>query len=73
MHPMLGSFMSVCPLRALAQEGHSHTPTAQHHETEPPRSTQASALIKIVRDSTERFKDVSEAENERAIAFNSVA
>ncbi|MGC2111116.1 MAG: hypothetical protein WA655_16490 [Candidatus Korobacteraceae bacterium] len=51
------------PLRALAQEDHSHTATA-HHETTSALSTQASALIKIVRDSTARFQNVSEAEKE---------
>ncbi len=27
--------MSVCPLRALAQDGHSHTQTSQQHELTP--------------------------------------
>ena len=56
--------MSLCPLRALAQDGHSHTMTSQHHEMTAALSTQASALIKIVRDSTARFQEVSEAEKE---------
>lgn len=48
----------LCSAPALAQ-------TAHNHGSENARlSSQASALIKIVRDSTERFKDVSVAEAE---------
>jgi hypothetical protein len=47
--------MSVYPLRALAQDGHSHTPTAQHKKQTPAQQSNASALVKIVQDSTERF------------------
>ena len=53
--------MSICPSPALAQQGHSHTPTAQSAEMTAEQQSKASALIKIVRDSTERFKDVSVA------------
>src|SRR5438552_10739287 len=52
--------MGVCPRGALAQNGHSHPTTAQ-----PQQLTSAqSALLKMVRDNTERFKDVSLAERE---------
>jgi hypothetical protein len=54
--------MSVWPARALAQEGHSHGGTSQAHEQTPEQRRKASELIKIVREATERFKDVSEAE-----------
>src|SRR2546421_7301829 len=65
--------MSVCPLRALAQDGHSHTPTAQNKKQTPAQQSNASALVKIVQDSTERFKDVSVAEAEGdALQFVSV-
>ena len=47
---------------ALAQEGHAHTAT-QPQLTEQNKAD-AGALIKIVRQSTERFKDVRAAENE---------
>jgi hypothetical protein len=51
--------MSVCHPRALAQDGHTHMP-------KPNQSAigldQQNALVKIVRDSTERFKDVAVAE-----------
>jgi hypothetical protein len=66
--------MSVYPLRALAQDGHSHTPTTQHRELTPEQKSQASALMQIVRDSTERFKDVSVAEAEGyALQFGCVS
>jgi hypothetical protein len=55
------ALMSISPLRSLAQEGHSHTLTTQ---LTPDQKSKASALIKIVRESTERFKDVGEAERE---------
>lgn len=60
-HSMLALvLMGVCPAGALAQNGRSHETTAQ-----PQQLTSAqSALLKTVRDNTERFKDVSVAERE---------
>ena len=49
---------------AFAQEGHSHTQTTQQNQQTPDQKSQQSALLKIVRESTERFKDVSQAERE---------
>ncbi len=57
-------FMNVCPSSALAQDGHSHTPTPQQYELTPEQQSKAGALLSIVRKSTERFKDVSVAEHE---------
>jgi hypothetical protein len=51
------ALLSASLLCALAQDGHSHMPS-------PQQNGNASALIKIVRESTERFKDVSVAEAE---------
>lgn len=51
------ALVNVCFLRAVAQEVHSHGTTSQNE-------TQQSALIKSVREATERFKDVRVAENE---------
>lgn len=66
--------IGVCPVRTLAQEGHSHTTTLQHQELTPEQRTKASALIKIVRDSTERFKDVAVAKAEGyALQFGCVS
>lgn len=58
---------------ALAQDPHSHN-MAQQQEQTAEQKTQASALLKIVRDSTERFKDVSVAEAEGyALQFGCVS
>jgi hypothetical protein len=62
--------MFVWPLRVLAQDDHSHS----HHEMTPEQQKKAGALIKIVRDSTERFKDVTVAESEGyALQFGCVS
>src|SRR5437879_10167169 len=60
-HSMMAFVLAgVCPGGALPQNGHSHEATAQ-----PQQLTSAqSALLKTVRDNTERFKDVSVAERE---------
>jgi hypothetical protein len=51
--------MGVCHPIALAQDGHTHMPT----QTQAKKALdQQNALIKIVRSSTEQFKDVSAAE-----------
>jgi hypothetical protein len=55
------ALISVGPSRALAQDGHSHTPTTQQTEMTPEQLSKANALVKIVQDSTERFKDVKVA------------
>ena len=56
--------MNVCPSRALAQDGHSHAPTPQKRQMTQAQRSNEGALLKIVRDSTERFKNVSVAEAE---------
>src|SRR5882762_5719407 len=62
--------MSVCPGGALAQDGHAHGTAAQPQQLTPAQG----ALLKIVRDSTERFKDVSVAEAEGyALQFGCVS
>jgi hypothetical protein len=50
------------PLRLMAQDGHSHTVPAQTQEQTSEQRSQANALIHIVRQATERYKDVSAAE-----------
>ncbi len=55
-------FVGVCPSRALAQAGHSHAVSPQTVETTADQQSKASALLRIVRNATERFKDVSVAE-----------
>lgn len=55
------ALMNVCFLRAVAQEVHSHATTAQNERAQ---EDQQSALLRSVRQATERFKDVRVAENE---------
>ena len=64
-------FMSVGSWRALAQAGHSH---AQAQKQTQDQAKKAGALLKIVRDATERFQDVNEAEAEGyALQFGCVS
>jgi hypothetical protein len=66
--------MSVCPSLARAQEGHSHMEIQQHHQLTPDQQSKQGVLLKIVRESTERFKDVSVAEAEGyALQFGCVS
>ncbi len=67
------ALMSVWLSRALAQD-HSHTSTTQNPELTANQKMNASALIRIVRESTERFKDVSVAQAEGyALQFGCVS
>lgn len=50
--------------RAFAQEVHSHTLAAPQQELSISQTVDAAALIKVVREATERFKDVAAAEAE---------
>jgi hypothetical protein len=52
---------SVCSPRALAQDEHVHT-QAQQQEKTAEQLSEENALVKVIRDSTERFKDVAAAE-----------
>ena len=71
---MIGlALLGACVLCAVAQDGHLQASTLQKDQTSEQKS-QASALIKIVRESTERFKDVSVAEAEGyALQFGCVS
>jgi hypothetical protein len=50
--------------RAIAQGSHAQMPSMQQQQLTPDRRHEASALIKVVRESTARFRDVSVAERE---------
>lgn len=64
---------SVSPARAMAQAAHSHT-AAPPTELTSEQKARANALVKIVRESTERFKDVAVAEAEGyALQFGCVS
>jgi hypothetical protein len=64
--------MSLCSLRVWAQDGRAqdeqthaqHQEQAQDQQSQRNQQTQYSALIKTVREATERFKDVKAAEYE---------
>ena len=63
---------TVSPLLIVAQESHSHTEQAQQETAE--QKAHQIALIKIVRDSTDRFHEVAQAEREGyALAFGCVS
>lgn len=65
--------MNTWPPGAVAQEDHSHHDSQQQELTSEQKSQQ-SALIKKVREATERFKDVAEAEREGyALSFGCVS
>ena len=67
---MIVLVLSLSPSRTMAQDGHSHAATEQIEAT----LDQQNALVKIVRDSTERFKDVKVAEAEGyALQFGCVS
>jgi len=57
------ALMNLCSARALAQVSHSHAANTQSEQTLNPQD-KANALIKIVRESTQRFQDVSVAQRE---------
>jgi hypothetical protein len=64
--------MNAGAARVLAQDGHSHM--AQHNQMSLAQQTGAGALMKAVRDATERFQDVSVAEAEGyALQFGCVS
>ncbi len=68
------ALINVIPSRALAQDDHSHASTVQQDEMTPEQQRKAGALLKIVRESTERFKDVHVAEAEGyALQFGCVS
>ena len=54
--------MGAGPSRALAQEEHTHLIASQGHDQTSEDKNQAGALIKAVREATERFQDVAAAE-----------
>jgi len=55
---------SFWPSRVLAQDHDAHMMTSQYQPQTAEQKRQANALVKIVRESTERFRDVSVAQNE---------
>ncbi len=56
--------INVCPSRGLAQDSHSHMQAAAQQEMTPEEQSGADTLLKVVRQATERFKDVAVAKAE---------
>ena len=52
------------PVRTQAAASATVTSQSQHHESTPTHKSEASGLVKVVRESTERFRDVRVAEAE---------
>jgi len=65
-YPVFGLFalMSGWPTQALAQDHRAHTATSARHEPTQSHGDQTGAFVKLVRESTERFRNVSAAEAE---------
>ena len=55
-------FVSAGSSRMLAQENHTHMITSKSEDQNSDGKNDNNALIKVVRDATERFQDVSAAE-----------
>jgi hypothetical protein len=53
--------VTVCASRIVAQEGHSHAAKAQQQENTADDQTTATTLLKVVRQATEKFKNVEVA------------
>src|SRR5215831_17505823 len=54
--------LNAYPSRVVAQDGHSHTQPQAEMTLE--QQAQADTLLKVVRDATERYKDVKVAESQ---------
>ena len=65
---------NAASIQLLAQDGHAHAPAGQKQEQTFEQKAKANAFLKIVRASTERFKDVAVAEAEGyALQFGCVS
>ena len=68
------ALMAATPSMALAQDHDMHAGMSQQHEQTAEQKKQMNALVKIVRESTERFRDVTAAEAEGyALQFGCVS
>ncbi len=68
------ALMNVYPAGAFAQDGHSHTITPQQRLMTQDEPNDPAGLIQVVRDATQRFKNVAVAEAEGyALQFGCVS
>ena len=65
-YPAIGVLvlMGFWPSEALARDDGTHPPAAQHHQPAQDQKNQMSEFVRVVRESTKRFRDVSRAEAE---------
>src|SRR4051812_8264571 len=71
---LIGAALTTLPLRAAAQAVHAHAAAAQAGDITAAAEGAAGGLVRIVRESTERFKDVELAKNEGyALQFGCVS
>jgi hypothetical protein len=73
---LVGSFVLVSSssVPALAQHEQPRALSQHNHDTTPDQKSQASAFVKLVRESTERFREVSVAMSEEyALMFGCVS
>jgi len=63
-YPLVGLFavMSCWPSQALAQDHGAHALKSSNHEPAQSQKDQTGAFVKLVRESTERYRNVSAAE-----------
>lgn len=70
----VATLVTLHPQAVRAQAAHDHAATGAAIETRPAQESQAGALIKIVREATERFQDVEVAKAEGyALQFGCVS
>jgi hypothetical protein len=72
----IGALAALClaPSPASAQDHDNHTSTTQRQELTPYQKQQANALVRAVREATERFKDVEVAKGEEyGLSFGCVS
>jgi len=68
------AFTNLAPSPTLAQDTHSHTVAPEQQAATADQQTGADTLLKIVRDATERYQDVSVAKAEGyALQFGCVS
>ncbi len=71
---LASALITFVPSQARAQEHDMHMSAPQEHAQTPEQKKQLNALVKIVREATERFRDVTAAEAEGyALQFGCVS
>ena len=74
-YSMIGALvlMGASPLRAHAQDSHSHAMASDHRELTAVQKKQAGELVQTVRDATEQFQHVENAGPDYQLIFGCVS